>query len=98
MTKARVNGGRPVIVTTAYRGVFFGYADDTDGEQIALKQARLCLYWSSDVKGFMGLASSGPSKSCKVGPAADITLRSITAVLEATPEAVKAWESAPWSR
>jgi hypothetical protein len=46
----------------------------------------------------MGLASSGPSKSCKVGPAADITLRSITAVLEATPEAVKAWESAPWSR
>lgn len=87
---------RPVVVTTAHRGVFFGYATDTAGEQIALTQARLCLYWSEDVKGFMGLASSGPSKSCRVGPAADITLRNVTAVLEATPEAVKAWESAPW--
>jgi hypothetical protein len=90
--------GRPVVVTTAHRGVFFGYAGDTDGEQIALKQARLCIYWSADVKGFMGLAASGPSKSCKVGPAADITLRNITAVLECTPAAVEAWEKAPWAR
>jgi hypothetical protein len=97
MAKAKATA-RPVVVTTAHRGVFFGYATDTDGEQIALTQARLCLYWSADVKGFMGLASSGPSKSCRIGPAADITLRDITAVLEATPEAVKAWGQAPWSR
>lgn len=89
--------GRAVIVTTAHRGVFFGYASDTDGEQIALSRARLCLYWSADVKGFMGLATNGPSKSCRIGPAADITLRSITAVLEVTPEAVAKWEAAPWS-
>jgi hypothetical protein len=44
------------------------------------------------------LAASGPSKLCKVGPADDITLRNITAVLEATPEAVEAWNKAPWSR
>ena len=87
---------RPVVVTTSHRGVFFGYAADTDGEQIALTRARLCLYWSSDVKGFMGLAANGPSKSCRIGPAADITLRNITAVLAVTTEAVKAWESAPW--
>lgn len=96
MPKARQTIERAVVVTTSHRGVFFGYAEDTDGEQIALKKARLCLYWSADMKGFMGLASSGPSKSSRVGPAADITLRNITAVLEATPEAVKAWESAPW--
>jgi hypothetical protein len=90
--------GRPVVVTTAHRGVFFGYANDTDGEQIALKRARLCIYWSSDVKGFMGLASDGPNKDCKIGPAADITLRNITAVLECTPAAVEAWEKAPWAR
>lgn len=89
--------GRPVIVTTAHRGVFFGYAHDTDGDQIALQRARLCLYWSADVKGFMGLASNGPSKSCKIGPPADITLRAITAVLEVTPDAVAKWEAAPWS-
>lgn len=87
---------RPVLVTTAHRGVFFGYADDVDGETIALKRARLCLYWSADVKGFMGLAATGPTASCRIGPAADITLRSITAVLSVTPEAVAAWEAAPW--
>ena len=38
---------RPVIVTTAHRGVFFGYATNTDGETIALTRARLCIYWSS---------------------------------------------------
>lgn len=82
---------RPVIVTTAHRGVFFGYAKDTDGETIALTKSRLCLYWSADLRGFMGLASHGPNSSCKIGPAADITLRSITAVLEVTPEAEKRW-------
>lgn len=88
---------RAVVVTTEHRGVFFGYADDTDGEQIALKAARLCVYWSTDVKGFMGLAGEGPTKSCKIGPPADITLRKITAVIECTPEAAKAWEAAPWN-
>jgi hypothetical protein len=90
--------GRPVVVTTAHRGVFFGYAEDTDGETIALKGSRLCVYWSSDVKGFMGLAANGPTKSCKIGPAADITLRNITAVLEVTPEAEAKWVEAPWAR
>lgn len=87
---------RPVVVTTEYRGVFFGYAEDTEGETIALKRARLCLHWSADVKGFMGLASMGPKKGCRIGPPADITLRKITAVLEASADAVAAWEKAPW--
>lgn len=95
-TKMKKKQERPVIVTTAHRGVFFGFAEDTTGETIALKRARLCVYWSSDVKGFMGLASGGPTKSCKIGPPADITLRAITSVLEVTPEAVAAWEKAPW--
>lgn len=91
------NGERPVLVTTAHRGVFFGYARDTDGETIKLRDSRLCLYWSRDVRGFMGLAASGPSNGCRIGPKADITVRNITAVLEVTPEAVARWESAPWS-
>lgn len=96
-SKKAVNQLRPVLVTTANRGVFFGFADATDGETINLKDARLCVYWSADVKGFMGLASAGPSKGCRIGPPADITLRNITAVVEVKPEAVKAWENAPWS-
>ncbi len=89
--------GRPVVVTTAHRGVFFGYAEDTDGETIALKRSRLCISWSTDVRGFMGLAATGPSKGCRIGPEADITLRNITAVLECTPSAVEAWAKAPWA-
>lgn len=96
--KKRAAVSRPVVVTTAHRGVFFGYATDTDGEQIALTRSRLCLYWSEDVQGFMGLASNGPTKGCRIGPPADITLRNITAVLEVTPEAAQAWEHATWAR
>jgi len=87
---------RAVIITTAHRGVFFGYATATDGDTIKLTGARLCVYWSQDVKGFMGLAANGPTAQCRIGPAADITLRNITSVLEVTPAAVKAWEAAPW--
>ena len=88
---------RPVVVTTAHRGVFFGWATNTEGETIALKRSRLCLYWSPDVKGFMGLAANGPSSSCRIGPPADITLRNITAVLEVTPQAAQRWEAGPWA-
>lgn len=66
---------KAVLVTTSHRGVFFGYASETDGATIKMRGARNCVYWSSDVKGFLGLAATGPSKSCKVGPAADIELR-----------------------
>ena len=95
--EAKKAGERPVIVTTAHRGVFFGYASKTDGETVTLKRSRLCVYWSTDVKGFMGLAANGPTASCRIGPPADITLRNITAVLEVTPVAVTAWESNKWS-
>ena len=87
---------RAVLVTTEYRGVFFGYATITGGNVINLKRARNCIYWSADVKGFLGLASTGPSKGCKIGPPADIELRKITCVAEMTPTAVAAWENAPW--
>lgn len=89
--------GRAVVVTTAHRGVFFGYAADTDGEHIKLERSRLCVYWSADCRGFMGLAANGPTRSCKVGPPATITLRNITSVLEVTPAAAAAWEAAPWA-
>ncbi len=87
---------RAVLVTTKHRGVFFGYASATDGETIALRGARNCIYWPSGNKGFLGLASMGPINGARVGPAADIALRDITCVAECTPAAVKAWEAAPW--
>ena len=89
---------RAVVVTTEHRGVFFGYADDTDGEAIKLRAARNCIYWPAENKGFMGLAAMGPVKGARIGPAADITLRKITSVIECTADAAKAWEAAPWGR
>lgn len=87
---------RAVLVTTAHRGVFFGYATATEGATIKLRAARNCIYWPSDNKGFLGLASDGPKNGAKIGPAADIELRDITCVAEVTDEAAKRWELAPW--
>jgi hypothetical protein len=96
MAKTPISNGRPVLVTTAHRGVFFGYATKTDGPTINLRAARLCVYWTVDLRGFMGLASAGPNAGCRIGPAADIELRDITSVSEVLPEAVAKWEKAPW--
>ena len=87
-----------VLVTTEHRGVFMGWVDPStvDADILSLRAARLCIYWSADVKGFMGLASSGPSNGCRIGPPADIRVRAVTSVLTVTPEAVAAWEKAPW--
>lgn len=98
--KTKTNGKskeRAVLVTTVHRGVFFGYAKETDGETIRLSRSRLCVHWSADVKGFMGLAANGPTSGCRVGPPAEIELWNITAVLEVTPEAAQKWEGAPWA-
>lgn len=89
---------RYVLVTTEHRGVFAGFAKNTDGDVIKLRQARNCIYWTANIKGFLGLASIGPDSSCKIGPAADIELRKITSVAEITAEAQAKWESAPWAR
>ena len=87
-----------VMVTTAHKGVLFGYATDTTGDRIILRNARVCISWSSDLRGFGGLATSGPNKNCRVGPAVpSMDLRGITSVSEVTPEAIKAWESQPWA-
>lgn len=86
---------RPVLVTTEYRGVFFGYATDTSGDTITLKRARNCIYWPSGQGGFGGLASEGPAKGSRIGARVDhMELRKITAVAEVTASAVDAWEAA----
>jgi hypothetical protein len=97
MSATAVSGERAVLVTTKHRGVFFGYTTDTDGEHIKLRQARCCVYWSKDMKGFLGLAALGPSPTCRIGPPADLTLRDITAVAEVNSDAASKWEAAPWS-
>lgn len=83
---------RPVIVTTSHRGVFFGYASDTSGDAIRLRAAKMAIYWNTK-KGLFELASIGPNSGSRISLPADIEIRSVTAVLEVTPEAVAKWES-----
>ena len=86
----------PVIVCTDKRGVVFGYTTDTSGDKITLTNARMCLYWSTDVGGVFGLAEKGPTKDCKISAVAPaITLAEITAVFSVDDAAVKAWVKAP---
>ncbi len=86
---------RPVLVTTEFRGVFFGYAEDTTGENITLTNARNCIYWSSANGGFAGLAAEGPAKGARIGAkVSKIDLRKVTSVTEVEPAAVEAWEAA----
>jgi hypothetical protein len=88
-----------VMVTTEFRGVFFGYLTEMPvNGSVTIKRARNCVYWSQDVRGFMGLASGGPTQNCKVGPAvSSITLNKVTSIAEVSPEAEKKWNGGPWA-
>ena len=94
-----VEKGKKVLVTTSRRGVFAGRLVGTPTqEKTVLAEARCCLYWSSDTRGFLGLASAGPGEGCRIGPAAPkVTLYDVTSVVEMTDAAWERWEAEPWS-
>ena len=92
MTKKRF-----VVVCTEFRGVFAGYVEDATADPITLTDAHMCVYWSQDTKGVLGLAATGPTKSCKITkPVPSMKAYKVTAVLDATEEAEKAWQNTPW--
>lgn len=89
---------RPVLVTTAHRGVFFGYlqsrTEDGDGLTVTLRNARCAMRWST-TGGFLELAEKGPNKQSRIGSRApEVELRKVTSVSVCSPRAVDAWESA----
>jgi len=92
--KAKTGSGneRPVIVCTEYRGVFFGFAADTSGDTVKLRDARMAIYWGTD-RGVMQLAETGPTSKSKISAKADIELRKVTSIFEATEAAAKAWQA-----
>lgn len=98
-----------VLITTKHRGVFF--AQITEEQLIAYKQkvssdpnspsvltdlktCRMAIYFGT-TKGIMELASDGPTKSSKIGAAADIdVIHDITAVFSVTDKATEKWLTA----
>lgn len=92
--------GKAVLITTAHRGVFFGYLVGAASKaKTKITQARNCVYWSADVKGVFGLAVTGPSATCKVGPAVpELEVLDVTSISTVTDEAQQKWEAGPWAR
>lgn len=92
----------PVLITTNkdLRGVFFGYInpDDSEKDTMRVENVQMCVYWSQNVCGVLGLAATGPLKGCRVTPPAKAgVIKGVTLVAECSKEAVKAWKSTPWS-
>lgn len=90
-----------VLMTTDKdkRGVFAGLInpEDYDKENIVAEEVRMCVYWSVDMKGVLGLASNGPSKSCRISPAVDKALiKGVVAVMDISDDAWKKWQQEPW--
>ena len=88
---------KPVLVTTEFRGVFFGFvkSDKNLPEEITLTECRNCIYWASSIGGFLGLASKGPNGDCRIGALIkEITLYKITSVTPVEEKAVEAWKKA----
>lgn len=88
---------KPVLVTTEFRGVFFGHVkDDTKlPAEVTLTGARNVLYWARSCGGFLGLASKGPNGECRIGQRVDeLTLYKVTSVAPVEDAALKAWEAA----
>ena len=89
-----------LLVTTSHRGVFFGYVDakpNVKTRELYLKRARCCIFWDASIKGFLGLASTGPSTSCRIGPpVGELLVNEITSIAIVDDAAAKAWEAAPW--
>jgi hypothetical protein len=87
---------KAVLVTTEFRGVFFGYVKDDKKlpDEITLTKVRNCIYWTSSIGGFLGLASQGPDSNCKIGTEVEeLRLFKITSVSPVSDEAAKKWNS-----
>jgi len=90
-----------VLITTdsTKRGVFSGLIspEDRDKELVTVEEMRMAVYWSQDMKGVLGLASMGPSKTCRISKAVKkATISGVTAIVELSDEAFEKWRSEPW--
>ncbi len=88
---------RLVVILTEFKEIFCGWATDTRGDRVFLRQARQACYFSADTHGLLGLAINGPAAGSKIGPPADIECRRVVNIIECGPSAVAAWEGATWA-
>lgn len=87
---------RYVLVTTEYRGVFFGRLErepdyEQDARRIILHGVRNVIRWTGE-RGFLGLATHGPEKGSRIGATAEeVQLHGINLVADCSDVAIKAF-------
>lgn len=74
------------------------YARGEDADpSIEAENIRMCVKWSTKMCGVLGLAAIGPDKDCRISHAVPwMRIESVTAIVEITPKAEKAWKKEPW--
>lgn len=85
---------RAVLITTEYRGVFFGFLESKDDRTVVLTRARCAIRWNTR-HGFLELVKDGPNSESKIGSEAPrITLYGVTSIADVTDTAVQKWLAA----
>lgn len=85
---------RNVIITTSFRGVYYGELVEHTGQTCILENARMAIRWGT-TNGVDQLAKTGPTRESKLGDIAPrVWLCGLTSVVDCAPEAVQAWSAA----
>ena len=85
-----------VIITTSFRGVYYGRLVWKRGSECLLADARMAIYWGTQ-QGVDQLAATGPTPSSKLGAAVPLVrLFGLTSIALATEEAKAAWAKRCW--
>lgn len=83
-----------VLITTQHRGVFAGLVpadQDLSAKSMALKRARMAIYWGT-TRGLHELCDTGPTSKSKISAPADIAaLHDITAIYIISDKAWHKW-------
>ncbi len=87
-----------VLITTSYRGVFYGTVSKEDldkqpEDKIRVEDCRNVIYWNNKTNGFLGLSSEGPNSNCKIGAKAGgpVDLHKITSITQCSDKAIEVW-------
>ena len=87
---------KAVLVTTEYRGVFFGLLDaecDERDKTLVLHNCRNIIYWAG-TRGFLGLAAEGPEGDSRLGSTAvRVLIHGVTSVTDVSEQARAKLES-----
>lgn len=82
---------KKVIITTSFRGVYYGRLVWLRGDVCMLADARMCIYWGT-TRGVDQLAATGPTEKSKIGAQVPLVrLYGLTSIALVTGDAEAVW-------